>query len=191
MSGILRFYIDGALAYERLGVIMNTSTLPLQFAGQVCSEYPGGNNASDGFLDLDELRFYNVPLSSEDVLALANASDGGVGDQNQDPGAPIGIAIAETSNPAVFTVEQGSFATAPIPPRFYIDGGQWRRTNRGASAFLALSFNSNNASAILRWLWHVYFTLNALAPALLFRRHARRTDVQLCEDVATRALMLE
>ena len=134
MSGSLRFYIDGALAYERLGVVVNTSTLPLQFAGHVSDEFPGGANASDGYLELDEIRFYNLPLSSEDVLALANASDGGIADRSQAPGAPIGIAIAETSNPAVFTVEQGSFASAPIPPRFHIEGGQWRRTNRGGLA---------------------------------------------------------
>ncbi|CAE7875776.1 CRWN1, partial [Symbiodinium microadriaticum] len=133
MSGSLRFYIDGALAYERLGVVVNTSTLPLQFAGHVSDEFPGGANASDGYLELDEIRFYNLPLSSEDVLALANASDGGIADRSQAPGAPIGIAIAETSNPAVFTVEQGSFASAPIPPRFHIEGGQWRRTNRGVT----------------------------------------------------------
>ena len=131
MSGSLRFYIDGVLAYERLGVVVNTSTLPLQFAGHVSDAFPGGAVASDGYLELDEMRFYNLPLSSEDVLALANASDGGIADRSQAPGAPIGIAIAETSNPAVFTVEQGSFASAPIPPRFHIEGGQWRRTNRG------------------------------------------------------------
>jgi len=133
MSGSLRFYIDGVLAYERLGVVVNTSTLPLQFAGHVSDAFPGGAVASDGYLELDEIRFYNLPLSSEDVLALANASDGGIADRSQAPGAPIGIAIAETSNPAVFTVEQGSFASAPIPPRFHIEGGQWRRTNRGVT----------------------------------------------------------
>ena len=136
MSGVLRFYIDGNLAYERLGVIMNMSTLPLQFAGRVSDAFPGGGNASDGYLDLDELRFYNVPLSSEDVMALATAADGGVGDRDQAPGAPIGIAIAETSSPQVFSVEQGSFATAPVPPKFHIEGGQWRRTNRGRSFIL-------------------------------------------------------
>lgn len=36
-------------------------------------------------------------------------------------------------DPAVFTVSQGSFATAPVPPQFAVDaaGGQWRRSNRG------------------------------------------------------------
>ena len=33
----------------------------------------------------------------------------------------------------MFTVSQGSFATAPVPPQFHVDatGGQWRRSNRG------------------------------------------------------------
>ena len=175
MSGTLRFYIDGSLAYERLGVIMNMSTMPLQFAGGVSSAYPGGGSASDGFLDLDELRIYNVPLSSEDVLALANASDGGVADRNQAPGAPIGIAIGETSNPAVFTVEQGSFATAPIPPKFHIDGGQWRRTNRGQRPE---SFASLDTLEVCSQPFH-------FCGSVPCRRHSRGPHVQLGTTVET------
>ncbi len=39
----------------------------------------------------------------------------------------------QPQDPAVFTVSQGSFATAPVPPQFAVDaaGGQWRRSNRG------------------------------------------------------------
>eukprot|EP00434_Breviolum_minutum_P007150 symbB.v1.2.006311.t1/scaffold354.1/size221495/6 len=132
MSGTLRFYVDGILAYERLGVDLEMASLPLQCAGGVSASFTGGA-VSDGYLDLDELRWYNVPLTSEDLEALFNATDGGVTDAQQAPGAPIGIAVEATEDPAVFTVSQGSFATAPVPPQFAVDaaGGQWRRSNRG------------------------------------------------------------
>lgn len=132
MSGTLRFYVDGDLSYERLGVALNMASLPLQCAGRVSASPPSGT-ASDGYLDLDEIKWYNVPLTSEDVGALFNATDGGVADAQQAPGAPIGIAVEATDDPAVFNVATGSFATAPVPPEFKVDatGGQWRRGNRG------------------------------------------------------------
>ena len=44
-----------------------------------------------------------------------------------------GLHLQPPEDPAVFTVSQGSFATAPVPPQFAVDaaGGQWRRSNRG------------------------------------------------------------
>ncbi|CAK9090290.1 Hypothetical protein (Fragment) [Durusdinium trenchii] len=131
MSGTLRFYLEGALVYERLDVNLNLASLPLQCAGRVSAFEGHSGNASDGYMDLDEIRWYNVPLSSEDVAALFNAADGGVLDAQQAPGAPIGIAVEATENPSVFTVQQGSFAAAPVPPQFITSGGQWRRSNRG------------------------------------------------------------
>lgn len=35
MSGTLRFYLEGALVYERLDVNLNLASLPLQCAGRV------------------------------------------------------------------------------------------------------------------------------------------------------------
>ena len=42
MSGTLRFYVDGILAYERLGVDLKMASLPLQCAGGVSASFTGG-----------------------------------------------------------------------------------------------------------------------------------------------------
>lgn len=42
MSGTLRFYVDGILAYERLGVDLEMASLPLQCAGGVSASFTGG-----------------------------------------------------------------------------------------------------------------------------------------------------
>lgn len=42
MSGTLRFYVDGILSYERLGVALNMASLPLQCAGRVSASPPSG-----------------------------------------------------------------------------------------------------------------------------------------------------
>ncbi|CAJ1440525.1 unnamed protein product, partial [Effrenium voratum] len=131
MSGTLRFYVNGTLAYERLSVDINMASMPLQ-----CGGLSSAGNASDGYMDLDELRWYNVPLSAEDVAALASSN--GV-DGLQAPGAPIGVALEATEDPAIFTVTQGSFASAPQPPVFQVSGGQWRRTNRGVTKATLMS----------------------------------------------------
>ena len=43
MSGTLRFYVDGILAYERLGVDLKMASLPLQCAGRVSASFTGGS----------------------------------------------------------------------------------------------------------------------------------------------------
>lgn len=43
MSGTLRFYVDGILAYERLGVDLKMASLPLQCAGGVSASFTGGS----------------------------------------------------------------------------------------------------------------------------------------------------
>eukprot|EP00438_Fugacium_kawagutii_P008845 Skav208545 [mRNA] locus=scaffold1216:397410:403202:+ [translate_table: standard] len=122
MSGTLRFYVDGMLAYERLGVVLNMASLPLTCAGRVSASFDEGA-ASDGYLDLDELRWYNVPLTSEDVASLFNATDGGVTDVQQRPGAPIGIAV-EATNETWMATHPGGYGT-------WIPWGMWTLTGFG------------------------------------------------------------
>eukprot|EP00931_Biecheleriopsis_adriatica_P055485 TRINITY_DN32821_c0_g1_i1.p1 TRINITY_DN32821_c0_g1~~TRINITY_DN32821_c0_g1_i1.p1 ORF type:complete len:3996 (-),score=741.57 TRINITY_DN32821_c0_g1_i1:75-12062(-) len=136
MSGTLRFYLNGSLVQEQLGVRLNPSRHQLTCGGLVSEVFPSGGQRAVGTIDLDEMRWYNVPLSHEDVLALATAADGGVKDRQVNPGAAVGIALtSEVESGQVFDIHHGGFASALNPPKFDIlpSGGQWARTNRGVT----------------------------------------------------------
>lgn len=159
LNGELLFYLNGTLAYMRTGVRLNATNLPLTCGGRVAD---AGRTMVAGSLELDEVRWYNIPLSAADVAAIAGALDP-ESDGELRAGAELGNRIirASTGDPREFEMPGLSWPTAPVfqmgPTDLGVNvfGSTWRRTNRGVTAAEILTPNQQYAKVC--WERNGYF----------------------------------
>jgi hypothetical protein len=126
----MQIYLDGSLAYTRSGVKLIPTSSTLTCGGRVSAD-AGTRSRALGFLDMDELRWYNLPLSASDVATVFAAVDPGV-DRTMVSTAGVGNIVQRTADPRVFEVPGLELPSSPnivVGP----SGGSWRRTNRAVT----------------------------------------------------------
>eukprot|EP00928_Gymnodinium_smaydae_P017588 TRINITY_DN16727_c0_g1_i2.p1 TRINITY_DN16727_c0_g1~~TRINITY_DN16727_c0_g1_i2.p1 ORF type:complete len:4009 (-),score=688.03 TRINITY_DN16727_c0_g1_i2:80-12106(-) len=136
-SGYLRFYINGSLSYERSGIRLQPSLTPMYCGGGAGRPWPSGANAE--WIDLDELRYYSMALSSQEVAAVSRVSPTGTEDAGVSANAAIGVRVDSGSDARTFNIPSLVPRWGPNAQdvKFRVngapDGGRWRRTNRGVT----------------------------------------------------------
>jgi hypothetical protein len=129
-DGTVSFFINGALSYTRHGVVLEKKMLPTLFGGGIDS-----SRRTAGSLDLDELRFYNTPLTEVEIQEVQSAADPSI-DKDIQPGVPLGnIANRAVTNAKEFSFDLSYERTEGMMPTFKVNNkqGMWRRTNRAVT----------------------------------------------------------
>lgn len=128
-DGSLLFYVNGDLRYQRDDVRLSPTALPLTCGGGIDTM----RDRAAGWLDLDEIRWYNIALSEQEVV-LIMTDPLPTADNSVPAGSPIGNRIRKGADIKSFRLPGISWSPEPS---FKVDtssrtggGGHWRRTNR-------------------------------------------------------------